>query len=637
MRAGKDLTGNLLLVRRAEAKTVLTDMGDGLDDLDGSSRSTGSTNGLSSTKLKRMELRGKTSQILMDYNEFLAELNGEDGIGAIGSALENAQFMSSSSDQYYDDNDGEYCRGFHVGEQGGENEQSLFRSGLLVIPEHDLFLSHNNDIDRRRYYNSFCRSRILLAILMILLIALVLLLVSLTKIDSKPQLHGGADDSPISPTRPSDQDLYEAINLSMRPKWYNRSSGWRGGTFKNAVEFCSSVLRQPCPYTAYCPAGEDKHPLGGTKDRQELWSPFSPNEFVSIGLNQTCKHEKTPLGVLGHNETSIYLACCEKPHGSNDLSEFDRPPSMEDDLDEKHAAGSYHAEMMLVKARFRPRWYSSSDGWEASTPEEGIRFCKSRASEATLCGYEAYCPGGLGKLYEGADVDIKDEAVEHWSPYSTIDGLAMSVSVGAGSCRKREVSANEHDAPASYVLCCRDMNMKSKKPDSHAYPTSPLPYPTAESILIFGDNNRSNYDSITLTEHEQAVMNHMKPQWYTWGGGTHAEADEFCKRIPGRELCLPEAYCPNNSPGEGDWEAKPLFLKMDPFIGEQWAPLRLNANSWLQIGTVDGNPASTCETYELLNGGKQPLFGLDGSRPELKKYVLCCLKPRDANDDSMKR
>lgn len=68
---------------------------------------------------------------------------------------------------------------------------------------------------------------------------------------------------------------------------------------------------------------------------------------------------------------------------------------------------------------------------------------------------------------------------------------------------------------------------------------------------------------------------------------------------------------------------------MDPIIGEQWAPSRLNANSWLQIGTVDGNPASTCETYELLNGGKQPLFGLDGSRPELKCCLLCCLKPKD--------
>lgn len=541
-------------------------MDEELEGLDGSSRCTESMDGLSSTKLKRMELRGKTSQILSDYTEFLADLHGEEG--AVGSALADAQFMASlSSDQYYDgtgnDNDGEYRRDFHVGEQAGDDEQSRSWSrdtfnqqndGLLAVPVNDLFFSHDYDIDRRRY-NSFCRSRILLVIL-ILLIALVILLVSLTKIDGR--LHGvEVVDGTISSTRPSDQDLYDAINLTMRPKWYNRSSGWSGGTFNDAVEFCSSVLRQPCPYTAYCPAGEHMHPLGGTKDRQQLWSPVSSHEYVSIGLNQTCKFEKTSSSVLD-DETSIYIACCEKPHGIDNLSGFDRPPSMEEDLDNKHAAGRYHAEMKLVKARFRPKWYSSSDGWEASTPEEGVRFCKSRASEATLCGYEAYCPGGLGMLYEGSDVDFEDEAVEHWSPYSTIDGMAMSVSVGAESCRTREISGGEFDAPASFVLCCRDINLKSEESDSLAHPTLPT-LPTAEDIFVNGDNNRSNYDPSTLTKEEEAVMDYMNPLWYAWDGGTHAEADEFCNQIPGRELCLPEAYCPNNSPEEGDWNAKPAF------------------------------------------------------------------------------
>ena len=621
---------------------------DGLDGLDGSSRSTTGSmdmNGLSSTKLKRMELKGKTSQILSDYNDFLADLHGEEGIGAVGS---QAAFMSSSSDQYYydDDNggDGEYRRDFRVGEYAGDDDgQQPLRSwsrqdtfnqhndGLLAIPENDLFFSHNYDydVDRRRYFKSFCRSRILLLVL--LLIALVLLLVSLTNIGGGNSQRHGVDDSPVSAPRPSDQELYDAINLSMRPKWYNHSSGWSGGTFKNAVEFCSSVFRRPCPYTAYCPAGEHKHPLGGTKDGQELWSPVSSHEFVSIGLNQTCKFEKTAYSSLDKN-TLAYVACCEK--ALDDFSDFDRPPSMEEDIDMKHAAASFQAEMKLVEARFRPKWYSSSDGWEASTPEEGVRFCKSRASEATLCGYEAYCPGGLDKLYKGVDVDIEEDGVEHWSPYSTIDGLAMSVSVGAGPCRKKAILDGEHNASASsYVLCCRDIDLKPEESNSLAHPTPPLPFPTAEDIFPIEDNDRPNHDTTTLTKKEQAVMDYMNPLWYTWDGGTHAEADEFCKRIPGRELCLPEAYCPNNSPEEGDWDAKPLFLKMDPIVGEQWAPLRVNANSWIQVGTVDGNPASTCETYELLKGRKQPLFGLDGSRPELKKFVLCCLKPKDAKDD----
>lgn len=70
------------------------------------------------------------------------------------------------------------------------------------------------------------------------------------------------------------------------------------------------------------------------------------------------------------------------------------------------------------------------------------------------------------------------------------------------------------------------------------------------------------------------------------------------------------------------------------FKGEQWAPTSNYAsvdasigNSWIMIGTIDGNPTTTCSQYEILNNGKSPPWTADGSKTELKHHVLCCMQP----------
>jgi hypothetical protein len=85
--------------------------------------------------------------------------------------------------------------------------------------------------------------------------------------------------------------------------------------------------------------------------------------------------------------------------------------------------------------------------------------------------------------------------------------------------------------------------------------------------------------------------------------------------------------CPNGHRSE-----KPLFLQKDAFEGEQWAPWsRYNneepdfSNSWIMVGTLNGNASSTCHKYQDLNNGNSPQWTLDDSHTGLKEHILCCL------------
>jgi hypothetical protein len=51
-------------------------------------------------------------------------------------------------------------------------------------------------------------------------------------------------------------------------------------------------------------------------------------------------------------------------------------------------------------------------------------------------------------------------------------------------------------------------------------------------------------------------------------------------------------------------------------------------NQWILIGTLDGSGAARCMEYAMMNGGRGPPWGMDGSRSELKKHVLCCADSR---------
>ena len=45
------------------------------------------------------------------------------------------------------------------------------------------------------------------------------------------------------------------------------------------------------------------------------------------------------------------------------------------------------------------------------------------------------------------------------------------------------------------------------------------------------------------------------------------------------------------------------------------------------VGTLSGNPTTTCLSYDELKGVQAPSWGLDGTETELKEHILCCNDP----------
>ncbi|KAL7552990.1 hypothetical protein ACHAWF_016231 [Thalassiosira exigua] len=59
--------------------------------------------------------------------------------------------------------------------------------------------------------------------------------------------------------------------------------------------------------------------------------------------------------------------------------------------------------------------------------------------------------------------------------------------------------------------------------------------------------------------------------------------------------------------------------------GEQWAPIQ-GENSWVMIGQKYQNSATTCMSFEWLEGSSPG----DGITAEFKRHIMCC-KPDVAN------
>ena len=80
------------------------------------------------------------------------------------------------------------------------------------------------------------------------------------------------------------------------PQWFDRTSGWEGETYNEAISFCARKGKMTiCPYDAYCPEGANNPPYGGVKvgfhGEQEQWAPImnKNNDWVQIGPNNKCK------------------------------------------------------------------------------------------------------------------------------------------------------------------------------------------------------------------------------------------------------------------------------------------------------------------------------------------------------------
>lgn len=308
----------------------------------------------------------------------------------------------------------------------------------------------------------------------------------------------------------------------------------------------------------------------------------------------------------------------------------------------------FNMDMMYksISEEFHPMWFDRSTGWLGQTYLSALEFC-SKHDSYIPCPYEAYCPAGKGHVPLGG---FREDSDGTWSPIiNSPNGWVQVGEVGVctryadllGQPPRWGLTGEDNEEETRHIMCCREpSNEIQGGDDADNDNASPSPgaddADDADTTPSDGDGGNSapaaspgdNLEAPSgsapqLTGTEQHVLNNLHPIWFKanhgWSGATHLDAIAFCTNINGLHLCPIEAYCPNG-PVSVTSTRKPLYLEMDPFEGEQWAPVSNTANSWISIGS-EGAP--TCETY-MQTHKEQPLFGLDGTQVEKKAHVLCC-------------
>ncbi|KAL7462817.1 hypothetical protein ACHAXS_003191 [Conticribra weissflogii] len=270
--------------------------------------------------------------------------------------------------------------------------------------------------------------------------------------------------------------------------------------------------------------------------------------------------------------------------------------------------------------RYDPAWFTRSDGWVGQTYSSAIEFCSSQQSMVP-CPLEAYCPLGKESMpYGGLKSDstawapVYDKANE-WVQIGQAEKACVLFSEVNGSTPNWGVSGEKNEELTRHIMCCREADEKGAAGGEDDVQSA-----VAESKAPM---------AATLTDKEQEILNTHHPLWFGrkegYHGTTYADAKDFCKKEAQMQLCPQEAYCPNGITEDGSM--KPLFLNLDAFGGEQWAPLYGEENTWILVGKLHDDPSSTCRTYYEMNGRREPSWGLDGTSTELKERILCCVDP----------
>ncbi|KAL3827250.1 hypothetical protein ACHAXA_004725 [Cyclostephanos tholiformis] len=150
-----------------------------------------------------------------------------------------------------------------------------------------------------------------------------------------------------------------------------------------------------------------------------------------------------------------------------------------------------------------------------------------------------------------------------------------------------------------------------------------------------GDSPSSSQVQSTVDSTIPLLREQFKPLWLSsaegWNGGSYSDAASFCNSIRGKELCPYSVICPH-----GPGHAVMGGLREVEFVvdGEQYAPIAGGENHWVMVGDArnanddgtqdeDAGMSTKCMTHRQLEG-KNPDWGLNGDRSDIKKYIMCC-------------
>jgi len=400
--------------------------------------------------------------------------------------------------------------------------------------------------------------------------------------------------------------IFELVEQKFHAVGYDRSQGWKGQSYGEALEFCAKKNSKiPCPYEAICPMAENGPPVAGEKQGTNgMWVPIidSANGWVQVGYVDTCrkytdmKPHPPSWGLTGKENEAItrHIMCCDEPAGTgppinNEQKEIDEVTQTEE----------------IVMSTMHPMWFGREDGYHGTTHEEAELFCRT-IGNLHLCPVEAYCPNGP---LESNALFLQQDAFEdeQWAPISNYDNEDTSLG------NNWIMIGSKDGDPSNICLQYEELNKGKSPPWTADGSKTEL----KEHVLCCAQQ-----ESI---KHEQDVSRGMNPIWmdnsHGWSGGSYDDAVKFCHDLGGKRICPYAAYCPHG-PG-----MQPMGQHSANFNyeGEQWAPVFAEGveNNWVQIGTKYGNSATTCFSHVQLEGSP-PEWGMSGDNSSAKRHIQCC-------------
>jgi hypothetical protein len=235
--------------------------------------------------------------------------------------------------------------------------------------------------------------------------------------------------------------LYHKISAAHRPVWYDRSTGWTGRTWDDAITFCNAHDENiPCPYEVYCP--NEKTLLSGIMDTDGVsWAPImnAHNEWVQVGTGGTeCAlysqlHDgqyptwgEDGSSMINTEANTRHIMCCRehpvlvegsssssvdwvdsssgtvgdanygviRPDGPPAGGDVNYPQSTVQDNIPPVESSSSSAELkelfIQISRKYNPMWFDRESGWMGKTYQESLDFCANVWSGYIPCPYDAY-------------------------------------------------------------------------------------------------------------------------------------------------------------------------------------------------------------------------------------------------------
>ena len=409
---------------------------------------------------------------------------------------------------------------------------------------------------------------------------------------------------------------------------------------------------------SFSPGGRGKLLDGRIHEEGESWSAVidDANDWVQVGVNGVCnlysetELEKPSWGTTGNSNEEItrHIMCCQGAPYVDGLS-LTLAGATEVDLSNSSSGAEVDSTGVMIPTQpmtekevsildtLHPVWFSTIDGYTGTAYDDARVFCESNSHSSDsvgggtyhICPLSAYCPNGpinTKPLY------LQQDAFDgvQWAPIS--DDLNAYVMVGkiededpltcvtySQMFSRDPVWGIDGSRPElkKHLLCCEDYT---------GYAFTP-PQDEIASLTTQEETTSNGMTEMKMNQLEIQIQNLHQPMWFNseegWQGASYNDGRAFCESIPHGDgtlhLCPLDAHCPN-----GPRESEPLYLQMDAFDGDQWAPISDSFNSWVNIGKLEVEDPLTCLTHiEIF--GHNPTWGLDGSKPELKDNILCCV------------